>query len=610
MSGTDLKQRLVAILAADAAGYSRLMSLDERGTVAALDAARAVFRSHIETSRGRVIDMAGDSVLAVFETAAGAVSAALAVQTELGAANDDKAEDSRMRFRIGIHSGDVMEKADGSVYGDGVNIAARLQALAEPGQITVSDAIHGAVRGKVSARFIDQGEQQVKNIEHPVRAYRIQVGEKAEPASPAVAKPLVGEIDLSLPDKPSIAVLPFTNMSGDPEQEYFTDGITEDIITELSRFHSLFVIARNSSFTYKGKTIDVRTVARELGVRYVVEGSIRRAANRIRVTAQLIDAITGNHIWAEKYDRVLEDVFAVQEEVTQCIVAAIAPQIEGAERDKARQRRPENFSAYDIALRASAKATEAWRETDPQLWDVALDEARQALHLDPRSTQALNVIAFLQTHYLFVFDITEDQTRARLQEGVAAATKAIEVDPSGSVAYGYLGSLLAMAGRWAEALLNARRGPELNPNDSLAWSHLSFVELLDGQHQSALEHLHRASRLNPVGPRRYSVNAMRAAACFFLRNYTLGLDYARLAVSEAPNSSTTHLNHVLVAVGAADMAAARAAFESARRLAPGHIQKRLAGRSAYRDPQDQQRTTSAFRIAAGLEDPSAADAWR
>ena len=307
MSGTDLKQRLVAILAADAAGYSRLMSLAECGTVAALDVARSVFRAQTEANQGRVVDTAGDSVLAVFETAAGALNAALGIQAQLTEPHKDTPVERRMQFRIGIHSGDVMEKDDGSVYGDGVNIAARLQALAEPGQITVSDAIHGAVRGKVSATFVDQGEQQVKNIEHPVRAYRVQVGEKAEPATASVAKPLAGEIDLSLPDKPSIAVLAFANMSGDPEQEYFTDGITEDIITELSRFHSLFVIARNSSFTYKGKAVDVRTVSKELGVRYVLEGSIRRAGNRIRVTAQLIDAITGNHIWAEKYDRVLED---------------------------------------------------------------------------------------------------------------------------------------------------------------------------------------------------------------------------------------------------------------------------------------------------------------
>ena len=284
MDETRFSNRLAAILAADAAGYSRLMAADERATVAALDAARAVFRTQIEAHHGRVVDMAGDSVLAVFDTASRGGGAALAVQAELArSAGRASPDDRRMRFRIGVHLGDVIEKADGTVYGDGVNIAARLQALAEPGGITVSDAVRGAVRGKVAARFDDQGEQTVKNIADPVRAFAVRA-EGPVPATATQARPAVGQIDLSLPDKPSIAVLPFANMSGDPEQEYFTDGITEDIITELSRFHSLFVIARNSSFSYKGQSPDMRRVGKELGVRYVLEGSIRKSAQRIRVT--------------------------------------------------------------------------------------------------------------------------------------------------------------------------------------------------------------------------------------------------------------------------------------------------------------------------------------
>ena len=299
-----LQHRLAAILAADAAGYSRLMAVDDKATVAALDAARAVFREQVEAQQGRVIDMAGDSVLAVFGTVAGAVTAALAIQAQVNAVADAEAIDRRMRFRIGVHLGDVIEKADGTVYGDGVNIAARLQGLAEPGGITVSESIRSAVKGKVGASFEDHGEQAVKNIADPVRAWRLRTG-AVEPVATVPAAPSITAIDLSLPDKPSIAVLPFVNMSGDPEQEYFTDGITEDIITELSRFHSLFVIARNSSFSYKGQSPDIRRFGKELGVRYVLEGSIRKSAQRIRVTGQLIDALTGNHLWAEKYDRVL-----------------------------------------------------------------------------------------------------------------------------------------------------------------------------------------------------------------------------------------------------------------------------------------------------------------
>ena len=605
MSGIGLKQRLAAILAADVAGYSRLMAADERATVAALDKARAVFRKQIESSQGRVIDMAGDSVLAVFETATGAVSAALAVQQELNASGKSVPEDRRMRFRIGVHLGDVIEKADGTIYGDGVNIAARLEGLAEPGGITVSDSIRTAVKGKVATSFEDQGEQKVKNIAEPVRAYRA----RAEGAAAVKSKPPVGEIDLSLPDKPSIAVLPFANMSGDPEQEYFTDGITEDITTELSRFHSLFVIARNSTFTYKGKAVDVRLVAKELGVRYVLEGSIRKASNRIRVTAQLIDALTGNHIWAEKYDRVLEDIFAVQEEVTQSIVAAIAPQIDGAEQDKARRRRPENLSAYDLALRASANANEAYITSDYQLRERALAEARQALALDPRCMLALTVIAASQGRYLFMMGAGPDAAKA-WDEGVAAAAKAIELDPSGSPGHGWQGMLLSLARRRAEALASVRRGHELNPSDVGALGNLSFVELMEGQAEAALEHLQKAMRISPRDPFHYITNSMRAAACFLLRDHAKGLEYALRSVGEAPNWPISYMNHVLVAVGAGDIASARAALEAARRLAPEYIRSRLEGESAYHRPEDRQRITAAFRIAAGLEDPSAADALR
>ena len=257
MEGSALRHRLVAILAADAVGYSRLMSIDERATLDALEEARSVFRAAIDSNGGRVVDTAGDSALAVFDTASGAATAALAIQQELAAATTEVAEDRRMRFRIGVHLGDVIEKIDGSVYGDGVNIAARLQSLAEPGGVTISDAVRGAVRGKVAAHFVDQGEQRVKNIAEAVRVYRMTAGEAGKvthqpQATQATSAP--GEIDLSLPDKPSIAVLAFANMSGDAEHEYFTDGITEDIITELSRFDSLFVIASHSSFNYKGKT--------------------------------------------------------------------------------------------------------------------------------------------------------------------------------------------------------------------------------------------------------------------------------------------------------------------------------------------------------------------
>jgi adenylate cyclase len=271
--------------------------------------------------------MAGDSVLAVFELATAAATAALTIQQEPNAGSDGVPNDRRMCFRIGVHLGEIIEKADGTVYGDGVNMAARLQGLAEPGGVTVSDSVRNAVRGKVGATFHDQGEQAVKNIADPVRAFKVKPdgGGPAKPTSAAI------EIDLSLPDKPSIAVLPFTNLSGDPEQEYFADGLAEDIITGLSRFHWFFVIARNSSFTYKHTAVDVKQVARDLGVQYVLEGSVRKAGNRVRITGQLIDALTGRHVWAERYDRLLEDIFVVQNELTEAIVGAVAPSFISAE---------------------------------------------------------------------------------------------------------------------------------------------------------------------------------------------------------------------------------------------------------------------------------------
>src|SRR5713226_6317883 len=304
------QQRLAAILAADVVGYSRLMALDEAATVAALEAAPLTISTQIESSRGRVINMVGDSVLAVFDSATGAVSAALAVQEALEATARTAPEERRMRFRIGVHLGDVIERPDGTIYGDGVNLSARLESLAPPGGIAVSDAVQGAIRTRLALTFVDRGESEVK---HMGSLHWYELKTDVTVGSPGVAAP---PPPVARRDRPSVAVLPFANMSGDPEQEYFADGISEDIITELSRFHSLFVIARNSSFTYRGQAIDVRKVAKDLGVRYVLEGSVRRAGTTTRVTAQLVDATNGRHVWAERYDRALVDLFAVQDEIT------------------------------------------------------------------------------------------------------------------------------------------------------------------------------------------------------------------------------------------------------------------------------------------------------
>ena len=604
MSDSELKQRLAAILAADVAGYSRLMAADERATVAALDAARAVFRKQIESSQGRVIDMAGDSVLAVFETATGAVSAALSIQKEINLSGEKSPADRRMRFRIGVHLGDVIEKADGTIYGDGVNIAARLEGLAEPGGITVSESVYTAVRGKVSAGFQDRGDQQVKNIAHPVRAFAV----RTEGNAAAKPSPSAGEIDLSLPDKPSIAVLPFTNMSGDPEQEYFTDGVTEDIITELARFHSLFVIARNSSFTYKGKAIDVRTVSKELGVRYVLEGSIRRAANRIRVTAQLIDASTGNHIWAEKYDRVLEDIFAVQEEVTQAIVAAIAPHIETSEAERSHRYRPGDMSAYEIAMRAWSAAQVAFNAADRTARDEAIRIAREALAIDPRCSAALRTIAYAQWQHLY-FN-TAASVEEACHDGISAATRAIAIDNRDHIAYARKGILLFQLGQHAEGLADMRRAHELNPNDAFALAGLGFLEAMSGDARKGIECTTKALRLSPRDPARALFLNLQGWAYYSARDFAKAAESAQRSIDEAPRMPSPNLCLVVSLVGLAEIDSARAALRLLRELAPEFVEMRLGGKWMITSPEARHRSTTFLRIAAGLEDPGAADALR
>jgi TolB-like protein/tetratricopeptide (TPR) repeat protein len=419
----------------------------------------------------------------------------------------------------------------------------------------------------------------------------------------------IGEIDLSLPNKPSIAVLPFTNMSGDPEQEYFTDGVTEDIITELSRFHSLFVIARNSTFTYKRKSIDVRAVSKELGVRYVVEGSIRRAGDRVRVTAQLIDALSGNHIWAEKYDRVLQDIFTVQEDVTRSIVTAIAPQIDAVEFSRARRMNPGNLGAYETAVRANADALEAWEKQDVTLLDHAIGGAKAALAIDPGSVLANIVVARAQFQHTFYQ--TAPDAKEAWRDGMRAATNAIELDRSDHIGYVFKGMLLAVtANQFDEALNNCRHAHELNPNDALALHALGWVEAICGNADASIDYSLRVLRANPRDPWAYSVHSALAYASFLGRQYSRGLEWASLALSQAPKHPASHQCAALCSVGLGDMKRAQAAFENLRNLAPKFAEARLAGLTILKKPEDQRRYTVFLRIAAGLEDPSAADALR
>src|SRR6516165_8261313 len=374
---TKVSRRLVAVFAADVEGYSRLMGADEVGTLKGLTERRAILDRFIGEHGGRIANTAGDSVLAEFGSAVDAVQCAVDAQTALAEANSGIAADRRISFRIGIHVGDVMVRG-GDLFGDGVNIAARLQSIAEPGGVCVSSTTYEQVRKVLPITFADLGAQHVKNIQEPIRAYQVGAPSKTQGAAPArVAET---ESPPPLPDKPSIAVLPFENMSDDPKQEYFADGMVEEIITALSRFKSLFVIARNSTFSYKGKAVDVKEVGRRLGVRYVLEGSVRKASGKVRITGQLIDAVTGAHIWADRFERDLTDIFALQDEVTVAVVCAIQPTLLQTEIDLATRRRPDNLTAYDCYLRARQQYCLATREGLAE----ATRLAHRALELDPR----------------------------------------------------------------------------------------------------------------------------------------------------------------------------------------------------------------------------------
>ncbi len=492
MSTSDLRQRLAAILAADAAGYSRLMSADERATVAALDAARAAFKKQIESNQGRVIDMAGDSVLAVFETAIGAVSAALAVQKALCTVTNEQPEHRRMRFRIGVHLGDVMEKADGTVYGDGVNIAARLQGLAEPGGITVSESVRTAVRTKVAADFEDQGEQQVKNIVEPVRAFRVRVDGAAAPkraTAEAQSRATAG--------MPSIAVLPFQNMSGEADQEYFSDGITEDLITDLSNLSGVLVIARNSTFTYKGRSVDVRQVGREFNVSHVLEGSVRRAGGRVRITAQLVESASGHHVWAERYDRNLEDVFAIQDEITQKIVTALDVRLlhgEQAAGWRKSLRRPEALDAYYRGLDLFNRVT---REANAE----AAHCFEQVIGLEPDSPLGHLGMAWI---HLSAFRYGwSDSPPESLKRAAALAGRALELDERCSDAHALLGYYHLVKGVHDQAIAAGERAVALSPNHADNTANLACSYAVSDRPAEAIPLLQRAIRLSPVYPTWY-----------------------------------------------------------------------------------------------------------
>jgi adenylate cyclase len=524
-----VSRRLVAVFAADVEGYSRLMGADEVGTLQGLTERRAILDRLIGDHRGRIANTAGDSVLAEFGSAMDAVQCAVEAQTALAEANASLAPDRRISFRIGIHIGDVMIRA-GDLFGDGVNIAARLQTLANPGAVCISGATYDQVRKVLPLTFVDLGAQQVKNIQEPVRTYQVNApGEAREAISTRLAE---AESPLPLPDKPSIAVLPFENMSGDPEQEYFADGMVEEIITALSRFKWLFVIARNSSFTFKGKAVDVKEVGRRLGVRYVLEGSVRKASGKVRITGQLIDAVTGAHIWADRFERDLTDVFALQDEVTVAVVSAIQPKLLQTEIAMATRRRPENLTAYDLFLRAMQQFYLTTREGLAE----AIKLANRALKLDPRFglVAAMAGVCHMQ-RVLFGYAVDPQFDR---KEAVRFFRLALNVDDGDPDTLARAALISAyMVGDSESEIEMADRAVALNPNLFIAWGASGQVYRIAGLPGEAVRSFERAIRVSPVDPLLHFMFTGMGMAFIELRRFDEAIAAGKKAQRHNPSYS-------------------------------------------------------------------------
>ncbi len=580
MPGQPVERKLAAIFAADIAGYSRLIAHDEIGTLDRLKACRVIIDGLIAAHRGRVFNTAGDSVVADFASAVDAVQCAVAVQTAIAKENASDPGDELMRFRIGVHVGDVV--VDGTnLLGDGVNIAARMESLAEPGAICVSAAARDHIGNKLPLIFDDLGDQNVKNLAQPIRVYRVH-------AETPVVQPVVA---LPLPDKPSIAVLPFQNMSGDPEQEYFVDGMVEEIITALSRIRWLFVIARNSTFTYKGQSPDVKQVGRELGVRYVLEGSVRKGGNRVRITGQLIDAETGAHLWADRFDGLIEEVFELQDKVALSVAGVIEPTLQAAEMRRSAARPTTDLTAYDLYLRALATIFPVTRE---RIFE-ALGLLEQAIALDRHYGPALAWAAIC--HMVLIRDGWVEAPETNRRKGVDFARHALEVagnDPgilaNATLALAYFGEDIgAMLGLVDRALA-------LNPSFARGWYVSGMLRILAGQHDLAIEHLETSLRLSPRERMGQPLSVM-GAAYFFKRQFDEAAAKLLLAIQDDPGLPAPYrfLASCYAHMGRLDEA--RAIVARLRAITPLVMQSV----TQFRNPDDRELFLSGLRLAAGEE---------
>jgi TolB-like protein len=574
-------RRLAAILAADVAGYSRLIGADEGGTLQGFKAIRAeLVDSKIVEHHGRLVKTTGDGFLVEFSSVVGALRCATEVQARMAERNAPLPMDKRIEFRIGINDGDVVVE-EGDIFGNGVNVAARLEGLAEPGGICVSALVRRDAAGKLDLAFEDLGEQTLKNIARPLRVYRVATQRDAETATEPAPLPL--------PDKPSIAVLPFQNMSGDPEQEYFADGMVEEIITALSRIRWLFVIARHSTFTYKDQTVDVKQVGRELGVRYVLEGSVRKAGTQVRIIAQLIDAPTGTHLWADRFDGSLEDVFELQDKIAVSVAGIIEPALQAAEMRRSAARPTNDLTAYDLYLRALATVYPVTKE---RIVD-ALGLLEQAIAIDRHYGPALSLAAMC--HMRLVIDGWTDAPETTRRKGIDLARQALQVAQNDPGILAYAAPVLAYFGEDIGAMIGLiDRALAFNPSFALGWYLSGTIRLWAGQVDLAIEHIETSARLSPrerVGLPLFALGM----AYFFKRRFDEAASKLLLSIQDHPGLSNPYrfLAACYAQMGRLDEA--RAIVARLRTITPVVV----PNSTPFRNPEDRELFLSGLRLAAG-----------
>ena len=630
MADEGFKRKLTAVLSADAVGYSRLMAEDETATVKTMASYREIISSLIKQHRGRVVDSPGDNVLAEFSSVVDAVQCAVAVQNKFQTRNAELPENRRMEFRIGINLGDVIDE-DNRLYGDGVNIAARLEALADAGGVCISGTAFDQVKGKLSLGYRFAGEQTVRNIPDPIRVYKVLMDERdagkligvskktpksrwAEIAaivvfvaiglviyqfyvrSPAIEPASVEKMAHPLPDKPSIAVLPFDNMSGDPEQEYFSDGLTEEIITALSKVPKMFVIARNSTFTYKGKPIKVQQVAEDLGVKYVLEGSVRKDKEQVRITAQLIDALSGHHLWAERYDRNLKDIFAVQDEITMRILSALEVRLTDGEQALIQKKGTNNLKAYLQLL----KGIHYSHVVNPENVLKARRIFEEIIAEEPSYAIAYSQIA--RTHWNEILLGTSKSPKESLRKAADLAKKSLSIDQSLGASYAYLGHISIMRRNWEKGISSLNQAVELEPNGAESHYLLGLGLSFSGRPEEAIPVLLKAIRLNPITPAPY-FNVI-AIAYRMEGQFDKAIEYLEKGIQQYPNFLFGHLNLSACYILTGREQEAYKEAKEVLRLNPKFSLDRFEKALPLKDLEEKKRFIGALRDAFSFQSDS------